>query len=174
MVQLLQRPVRLGAACVATILGPVAVAHAGSVGAHVRGARAPLAVVSAEVPRPVPGDGRSWLAAARSAAATCPGLPPAVLVAIGQVETGLGSRPGTSPAGAEGPMQFLPATWAAYGQDGDGDGRADLLNPLDALYGATRLLCANGGADPDRLASAVWNYNHSDEYVRRVLDLTRS
>jgi membrane-bound lytic murein transglycosylase B len=92
-----------------------------------------------------------------------------VLLAIADVETGRGRRSGASPAGAEGPMQFLPGTWAAYGADGDGDGVADVTNPADALHGAARLLCANGAADPARLRSAVWNYNHSRDYVDRVL-----
>jgi len=70
-------------------------------------------------------------------------------------------------------MQFLPATWAAYGADGDGDGVADLMDPADALHGAARLLCANGGGDPDRLPAALWNYNHSDDYVRQVLGFAR-
>jgi membrane-bound lytic murein transglycosylase B len=70
-------------------------------------------------------------------------------------------------------MQFLPATWAAYGVDGDGDGSTDVMNPVDALHGAARLLCANGGGDPARLASALWNYNHSDDYVRHVIALSR-
>ena len=39
---------------------------------------------------------------------------------------------------------------------------------------AARLLCANGGGDPARLASALWNYNHSDDYVHRVLAIARS
>jgi hypothetical protein len=47
------------------------------------------------------------------------------------------------------------------------------MNPVDAVHGAARLLCANGGADPARLPSAVWNYNHSDDYVRRVIALSR-
>ena len=70
-------------------------------------------------------------------------------------------------------MQFLPSTWAAYGVDGDGDGHTDVMNTVDAVHGAARLLCANGGADPDRLASALWNYNHSDDYVRQVMSLSR-
>ena len=69
-------------------------------------------------------------------------------------------------------MQFLPATWAAYGADGDSDGLRDVMNPVDAVHGAARLLCANGGADPDRLHSALWN-NHSDDYVRQVISLAR-
>jgi membrane-bound lytic murein transglycosylase B len=71
-------------------------------------------------------------------------------------------------------MQFLPSTWHAYGADGDGDGSIDVTNSVDAVHGAARLLCANGGGDPERLASAVWNYNHSDDYVRRVLALAGS
>jgi hypothetical protein len=74
---------------------------------------------------------------------------------------------------AVGPMQFLPSTWAAYGSDGDGDGLSDVMNPADAMQGAARLLCANGGADTGRLPSAIWNYNHSDDYVRQVLALAR-
>lgn len=42
----------------------------------------------------------------------------------------------TSPAGAGGPWQFMPASWASMGQDGDGDGVADRNNPKDAVHGA--------------------------------------
>lgn len=112
-----------------------------------------------------------WLRNATRAAATCPGLPPTVLVSIARVETELVPDAGPSPAGAVGPMQFLPATWAAYGVDGDRDGAADAMDPVDALYGAAHLLCANGGGDPARLRSALWNYNHSHTYVERVMRL---
>ncbi|MDQ4070795.1 MAG: lytic transglycosylase domain-containing protein, partial [Actinomycetota bacterium] len=122
---------------------------------------------------PIAGDSTTWLPVARQAAETCPGLSAAVLVAIGLVESRLGLHADTSSAGAEGPMQFLPSTWAAYGADGDGDGAVDVMNPVDAVHGAARLLCANGGADPDRLASALWNYNHSDDYVRQVMAVAR-
>jgi Transglycosylase SLT domain len=118
-----------------------------------------------------PGDTHTWLANARLAAERCPGLPPEVLVAIGHVETRLGADLTTSSQGAVGPMQFLPSTWETYGTDGDGDGRADIMSPIDAMHGAVRLLCANGGADPSRLRSALWNYNHSPAYVDRVLQL---
>jgi hypothetical protein len=47
------------------------------------------------------------------------------------------------------------------------------MNPVDAVHGAARLLCANGGGDPERLPSALWNYNHSDDYVRHVMALSR-
>jgi len=71
-------------------------------------------------------------------------------------------------------MQFMPATWRAYGVDGDQDGHADVNNVVDAVFGATNLLCANGAGDPARLPDALWNYNHSDEYVARVLALATS
>lgn len=170
--QLLRYPGRLAAACVVSVLGPAVVAQAGSLEAEPASATPASAEPASEpLSAPIPGDPASWFPAARSAAATCPGLPSAVLVAIGQVESSLGRQPWTSPAGAVGPMQFLPSTWAAYGADGDGDGLTDVMNPVDAVHGAARLLCANGGGDPERLASALWNYNHSDDYVRQVIAL---
>jgi soluble lytic murein transglycosylase-like protein len=168
---LLRRPGRLVAACLATVLGPAVVAQAID-------ARAATGAITAEpsdehVSVPVAGDRASWLPLARRAAATCPGLSPSVLVAISHVESSFGLQSVPSSAGAVGPMQFLPTTWAAYGVDGDGDGVTDVTNPVDAMYGTARLLCANGGAEPDRLASALWNYNHSDDYVRQVIGLSR-
>lgn len=166
-----RRPVRVVLACVATALGPAVVAQADARGRPADPPQAVAAPGTALVEFPLPGNAASWQAPARSAAATCPGLPPEVLVAIAHVESRLGIRSGPSSAGARGPMQFLPATWAAYGADGDGDGRADVMNAVDALHGAARFLCANGGADPGRLASALWTYNHSHSYVRQVLGL---
>ena len=171
---LLRRPGRLVVACLATVLGPAVVASAGAMDARPAVDLQPSAGPSAgPVPAPVPGDRASWLPLARQTAATCPGLSSAVLLAIGSVESNLGIQVGTSPAGAVGPMQFLPSTWAAYGTDGDGDGVVDVMNPVDAVHGAARLLCANGGADTGQLASAIWNYNHSDDYVRQVTTLAR-
>jgi murein DD-endopeptidase MepM/ murein hydrolase activator NlpD len=68
-----------------------------------------------------------------------------------------------------GPMQFLAGTWSAYGVDGDGDGRADVYDSTDAIWGAARYLCANGAGNMDTLRSALWAYNHSDSYVDQVL-----
>ena len=42
----------------------------------------------------------------------------------------------TSPAGAQGPWQFMPSTWASMQTDGDGDGIADPLNPKDEVHAA--------------------------------------
>jgi len=106
------------------------------------------------------------------AAAACRGLDPTILMAIHDVETNRDARGATSVAGAVGPMQFLPDTWAAYGLDGDGDGHADVWNLNDALAGATNFLCAHGVTEPATQQSAIWKYNHSTAYVRRVLDRT--
>jgi soluble lytic murein transglycosylase-like protein len=159
---------RLLAACAATALAPPILA-AVATGSQQED-RAVTAAPATVAPVPAaPGDGPAWLLNARAAATTCPGLSPAVLFAIAQVETRLGRGHMRSPAGAAGPMQFLPATWDAYGTDGDGDGVADVMNPVDAMYGAARLLCANGAAEPAGLRAAVWNYNHSHDYVDHVL-----
>ncbi|HEU4676701.1 MAG TPA: lytic transglycosylase domain-containing protein [Motilibacteraceae bacterium] len=105
----------------------------------------------------------------QAAAPTCPGLPWSVLSAIGQVESGHGRNPGVSSAGAVGPMQFLPATFARYAVDGDRDGRADILSPADAIFTAARYLCANGAGSPAGLPDALWHYNHAQWYVVMVL-----
>jgi hypothetical protein len=105
------------------------------------------------------------------AAATCPGLPWGVLAGIGQVETDHGRNKAVSTAGAMGPMQFLPSTFAIYGVDGDGDGKANILDQPDAVYTAARYLCASGGGQPDTLYDAIFAYNHSDFYVKTVLGL---
>ncbi|MFZ0323061.1 MAG: lytic murein transglycosylase [Actinomycetes bacterium] len=111
-----------------------------------------------------------FLALYRSAAGTCSGLPWTVLAAVGQIESGHGTSNGPSPSGAEGPMQFLPSTFAGYAVDGNGDGVADIWNPSDAIYSAARYLCANGGGHgPAGLYAALWHYNHADWYVQMVM-----
>ncbi len=110
----------------------------------------------------------------QTAASTCEGLEWTILAAIHKVETNFGRGSVTSSKGAQGPMQFMRATWRAYAVDGDADGVADINDVDDAVYSAATLLCANGAGDPDRLADAIWNYNHSDQYVAEVLDLAAS
>ena len=115
-----------------------------------------------------------FLALYHHAAATCPGLSWTVLASIGQVESGHGRNPSTSYAGAMGPMQFLPSTFQAYAADGDHDGRADIMDPADAIFTAARYLCANGaGGGGNSLYRAVWHYNHADWYVQMVLSLAQ-
>ena len=132
-------------------------------------AAAAAAATSASSEVSVSGIPKSYLALYQAAATTCPGLPWPVLAAIGQVESGHGSNTGPSSAGAMGPMQFLPSTFAAYAVDGNGDGAADIWNPADAIYSAANYLCANGaGVGSRALYNALWHYNHADWYVQMV------
>jgi cell wall-associated NlpC family hydrolase len=121
------------------------------------------------------------LADDRAAAAACPGLSWSVLAAIGTVESANGTadlpgvHSGANPAGAEGPMQFEPATFAAYARPVPAGG-ADPPNPydpLDAAFAAARMLCADGAATPAGLPGAVYDYNHSAAYVADVLSIAR-
>jgi soluble lytic murein transglycosylase-like protein len=89
------------------------------------------------------------------------------LAAINLVETGMGRIRGTSVAGAQGPMQFLPSTWARWGHGGD------IQDPRDAIMAAARYLAHDGGAKPRRLAGALFRYNNSDHYVRGVTHLAK-
>jgi hypothetical protein len=108
-----------------------------------------------------------------SAADYCPGLSWTVLAAIGQIESDHGTNDGPSSAGALGPMQFLPSTWAIWGIDAFGQtGPPDVENPLDAVPSAARMLCADGAAaGGTSLEAAIYAYNHAGWYVNEVLTL---
>ncbi len=88
------------------------------------------------------------------------------LAAINLVETGMGRIRGTSVAGAQGPMQFLPTTWARWG-------RGDIQDPADSIMAAARYLAHNGGARPARLDDALFRYNNDTRYVRGVTLLAK-
>ena len=90
-----------------------------------------------------------------------------VLAAVGKVESDHGQNMGPSSAGAMGPMQFLPSTWAQYGLDGNGDGEANIMDPEDAIPAAASYL-VTGGA-PDDWYAALYTYNRAGWYVRNVL-----
>jgi murein DD-endopeptidase MepM/ murein hydrolase activator NlpD len=98
-------------------------------------------------------------------------VPWQVLAAINKVESNFGRNMGPSSAGAVGWMQFMPATWTAYGIDANGDGIADPWDPADAIYSAARYLSANGASS--NLYDAVYQYNHADWYVNEVLGIAR-
>ncbi len=72
---------------------------------------------------------------------------------------------------AVGPMQFIPGTWRAVSQDGDGDGRRDPQDIDDAATATGAYLCSGpGDLSTTRDAyRAVYRYNHSDDYVQTVL-----
>ncbi|MBA2239879.1 MAG: lytic murein transglycosylase, partial [Solirubrobacterales bacterium] len=96
------------------------------------------------------------------------GVPWEVLASINRIETNFGQLATvTSYAGAVGWMQFMPATWEAYGVDANDDGQRDPYNPVDAICGAARYLQASG-AETD-LRGAIFAYNHADWYVDEVL-----
>lgn len=104
------------------------------------------------------------------AAQRCPGMRWSQLAAVGQVETRHGRNNGPSSAGAQGPMQFMPRTFAAYGVDGDGDGVADPWNPSDAIHSAANYLCANGAGrgTPEAERRSLLRYNNAGWYVDLV------
>lgn len=117
-------------------------------------------------PLPIPGDVQQLYqdAAARY------GLPWTLLAGVGMSETAHGRNTATSYAGAQGLMQFMPATFAAYGVDGDNDGHADISNPADSVHSAANYLVASGALDgPDGVKRALFAYNRADWYVGDVL-----
>lgn len=71
---------------------------------------------------------------------------------------------------AVGPFQFMPATWESTGQDGNKDGNRDPHNADDAALGAAVYLCGKGRnlAAASQLRAAIFQYNHSNEYVAGV------
>ena len=84
-----------------------------------------------------------------------------VLAAVNFVESAFGRMRNASAAGAQGPMQFIPSTWRAYGMGGD------INDPRDAIMGAANYLRANGA--PRDLRGALYRYNPSSLYVNAVL-----
>lgn len=94
------------------------------------------------------------------AAEAAVGVPWNFLAAIHLVETRMGRIRGTSTAGAQGPMQFLPATWGQYGAGGD------INSNRDAILAAARLLARNGA--PADMGKALFAYNRSQRYVNAV------
>jgi hypothetical protein len=102
------------------------------------------------------------------------GLDWAILAGIGKVECDHGrdrvpschGEGATNAAGAGGPMQFIAATWARYGVDGDGDGRTDRWDAADAIYGAANYLRDSGA--PREYGKAIFAYNHATWYVADV------
>jgi len=87
------------------------------------------------------------------------GVPWEHLAAVHLTETRMGRIRGTSTAGAQGPMQFLPSTWEAYGE-------GDINDTGDAIRAAARYLKANGA--PERMADALYRYNPTPKYVNAV------
>jgi len=94
-------------------------------------------------------------------------VPWPILAAINEIETDFGRNVAVSSAGATGWMQFMPATWKAYGVDADHNGEKDPSNPRDAIFAAARYLKASGA--PENMRRAIFAYNHAGWYVDSVV-----
>jgi cell wall-associated NlpC family hydrolase len=163
---------RIGYAAAGLVLAVVVVAGAAGAGFAsllTGGDATPSTAAAAGIPQ-------ALLALYTQAAATCPGLPWTVLAAIGTVESDQGRNAQTSSAGAVGIMQLEPATFAEYATPvpPGGANPPSPLDPTDAVYAASRDLCANGARNGADLAGAVWQYNHSSAYVDQVLTLAQT
>lgn len=93
------------------------------------------------------------------------GVPWQYLAGVHLTETRMGRIRGVSTAGALGPMQFIPSTWAAFGE-------GDIESNRDAIRAAARYLASNGGdcraGAPCDLANALFRYNPTPRYVNAV------
>jgi cell wall-associated NlpC family hydrolase len=143
------------------------------------GESSPLAVSTAAAPTAlaqdnIPADYLAWY---QAAALTCPGLSWQVLAGIGTVESDNGQsgasgvHTGANFVGAEGPMQFEPATFTEYAVDADPDQPVSPYDPQDAIWTATVMLCASGARSGTTagIRQAVYAYNHATWYVNEVL-----
>ncbi|MET8983247.1 bifunctional lytic transglycosylase/C40 family peptidase [Streptomyces sp. NPDC004539] len=121
----------------------------------------------------------AYLALYMEASATCPGLPWTILAAVGKTESdhGRSALPGVlngaNHAGAQGPMQFLPATFHnVTTRHPLPEGGATPPSPYDAhdaVYAASAYLCDSGARNAADIPGALKTYNHSDAYVSQVL-----
>lgn len=100
------------------------------------------------------------------------GLSPQTLWGVFGTESDFGHNTSTSSAGAQGPFQFIPSTWAKYGYGGN------VQNFSDALLGAANLLQslgANSNPNSAQTVQALNNYNGNQggtsltSYVQSVL-----
>ena len=86
------------------------------------------------------------------AGSICPEITPPLIAAQIEAESNWNPKAG-SHAGAQGMAQFMPATWASVGKDGDGDGKADILNPQDAIYSQGVYMCSLASEVKERISA---------------------
>jgi soluble lytic murein transglycosylase-like protein len=94
------------------------------------------------------------------------GIDPSYIASINFIESNFGRVKEESTAGAIGPMQFLPGTWAEYGQGGN------IHDPHDSILAAARLLAHNGA--PYNMRNAIFHYNLDYDYVDSVESFARA
>lgn len=101
--------------------------------------------VSADLSKNIPSDwGKIFSAAAEKFDVNPNFLAALYLTEQGNTWKPLNSQWASSQVGASGPMQFMPGTWAGHAQDGNGDGKAEVTNPYDAVFGAAHLIKSMG------------------------------
>ncbi|RBP98917.1 lytic transglycosylase domain-containing protein [Bifidobacterium xylocopae] len=140
----------------------------------------------------------AYVADVQKAGSICPLVTPQIIAA--QIDTESSWNPqAESPAGAKGIAQFMPSTWASVGQDGDGDGKADITNPHDSIWTQGHYMCDLGSqisslkqqnrvkGDTLELTLAAYNaglgsiiqyggippYAETESYVRKIIDLAK-
>lgn len=98
----------------------------------------------------------------KKAAKRCPAVPLNVFAAQIASESGWDPE-AQSPAGAQGIAQFMPDVWDQHGIDADGDGKASIWNPIDAIHSAAELNCVNAelvaDVPGDRVNNILAAYN---------------
>lgn len=97
------------------------------------------------------------------AGSICQVVTPSIIAAQIEQESNWNPKAGSG-AGAQGIAQFMPGTWAAHGLDGDGDGKADIWNPHDAIWSQGNYMCD--------LASQVETAKKSGRLAGDTLELT--
>ena len=133
------------------------------------------------------------------AGSICQVVTPSIIAAQIDQESNWNPKAGSS-AGAQGIAQFMPSTWASAGKDGDGDGKADIWNPHDAIWSQGNYMCdlasqvetakksGRLAGDTLQLTLAAYNaglgnvlkygtippFTETTNYVKRIIDLARS
>jgi hypothetical protein len=160
--------VRRGCGCGCAVLLLVLLILTGSVGILVGNWAALAAPAIADAPPAVADIPADYLVLYQQAAARF-GIDWPVLAAVGRVETNHGRNANgcaANSAGARGPMQFLPATFA-HAASLAGIAHPDICDPADAILAAAAYLKSNGA--PDDWQRALYRYNPSDWYPPLVL-----
>lgn len=137
-----------------------------------------------------------YLEVIMEAGSICDEITPSLIAAQIEAESGWDPK-AVSPVGAQGISQFMPGTWATYGKDGNGDGKADPFDPQDAIISQGHFMCElvdtvrlyldTGQADGNitDLALAAYNagpgavqthhgippFEETQNYVERIKDL---